>query len=358
MKASAIPLVLLAACRIGAVVAQAQIPTPTAAAQAPGKVEPQNHIEVTGQRDAVAQRRLSTAAKIIVTREEIEQYGDLSLADVIKRLPSVTVAGRPGRGGQIRLRGMGKGYTQILIDGERLPPGFAIDQLAPDQIERIEILRAPTAETGARAIAGTIDIILREPLRRRGDDLRLGLGSERGSLQPNASWTRNDVLGERGNYKLNLSLSHSDQRTDTQTATAYTDLGTGAVALQQHRLGRQHDLTASTQRVAAYLQDEWDPAPAWSAYAGLRWESIRTRSVSIGTPVSNTGRVLTPLAHAVWRFNAPARDQLRFSLTRSDRPPTLGNLSAVPRNYITGSTVLPSRQAQTVVSGSAPSAPA
>ncbi len=89
------------------------------------------------------------------------------------------------------MRGIGTGYTQILIDGERMPPGFAIDQPAPDQIERIEILRAPTAETGARAIAGTINIILREPLRQRGDDLRLGLGaelgSERGGLQPNAS---------------------------------------------------------------------------------------------------------------------------------------------------------------------------
>ena len=77
---------------------------------------------------------------------------------MLKRLPSVTIGGRPGRGGQIRMRGMGNGYTQILIDGDRIPRGFAIDQISPDQIERIEILRAPTAETGARAIAGTINI--------------------------------------------------------------------------------------------------------------------------------------------------------------------------------------------------------
>ncbi len=193
------------------------------------------------------------------------------------------------------------------------------------------------------------------------------------------------MLGERGTYNLNLSVSHSDQHTDTQADTVYTDLASGAVALQQRRVGRHHDLkssahltsrlqwqlgggdqfslvgglegegvqraensitqvngtptlvdfdgdlTASTQRLAAYLQDEWDPSAAWSAYAGLRWESIRTRSASIGKPVSNTGNVLTPLAHAVWRFSAPARDQLRFSLTRSYKPPTLANLTALPR---------------------------
>jgi iron complex outermembrane receptor protein len=44
---------------------------------------------------------------------------------------------------------MGGGFTQILIDGQRIPPGFSIEQLSPDQVERIEIYRAPTAETGA-----------------------------------------------------------------------------------------------------------------------------------------------------------------------------------------------------------------
>ena len=195
MKAAAFGLVLLGALRAGAAAAQEQPPAPEAAARPKTVPAPtaddDKRIQITGRRDAVEQRRLSTAAKIVIGRDEIEQFGDATLADVIKRMPSVTVGGRPGRGGQIRMRGMGNGYTQILIDGERMPPGFAIDQLAPDQIERIEIYRAPTAETGARAIAGTINIVLREPLRQRGDDLRLGLSSERGSWSPNASWTHN-----------------------------------------------------------------------------------------------------------------------------------------------------------------------
>ena len=61
----------------------------------------------------------------------------------------------PGRGGAPRMRGLGAGYTQILINGDPMPQGFALDQLSPSQIERIEVLRAPTAETGTRAIAGT-----------------------------------------------------------------------------------------------------------------------------------------------------------------------------------------------------------
>jgi iron complex outermembrane receptor protein len=67
------------------------------------------------------------------------------LGEVLKRLPGVTIQGTPGRGGAIRMRGLGSGYTQILLDGQRVPPGFSVDSLTPEQVEKIEILRAPTA---------------------------------------------------------------------------------------------------------------------------------------------------------------------------------------------------------------------
>jgi iron complex outermembrane receptor protein len=114
------------------------------------KTEQLETVNITGSRpDDVQERRQSTAAKIIVGRDEIDRFGDSTLGDVLKRLPGVTIQGRPGRGGAIRMRGLGNGYTQILLDGERVPPGFSLDSISPDQVERIEILRAPTAETGA-----------------------------------------------------------------------------------------------------------------------------------------------------------------------------------------------------------------
>lgn len=457
-----------------------------------------DRVEIRSRQDEVDQRRVSTASKIVVGREEIEQYGDDTLGEVLKRLPGVTIGGRTRRGGDIRLRGMGS-YTQILVDGERVPRGFSIDQISPEQIERIEIYRAPTAETGARAIAGTINIVLREPLRASSDDLRLALVAEGSRASPNATWTRNDVLGERGTYNLTLSAHRADHLTDTLTRTTHTDLASGGIDLLQERSSLQHSvrdslqvssrinwqlgageqfglqpfavvtqgrsetagalrqlagatpapyatseaggsggtrlgrlafhwrkplpqgtrlevrgnagayesdldsaideyspagaavldqrtrtklrdlswgttmklshlvaerhslvagleasgahrderastlvngvaalpdfdgtLNASVRRLAAYLQDEWDPSPAWSVSAGARWEGILTTSESIGAPARNRSSVLTPLLHAVWRFDAPKRDQLRLSLTRSYRAPTLQNLTALP----------------------------
>ncbi len=222
-------------------------PAPPPAAPPPPNPPPANQnadpkalpqVEITGQRNATTERRNSSASKIIIDRETIEQYGDSNLGDVLRRMPGVTQGGRPGRGGDIRMRGMGGGFTQILIDGERIPPGFSVEQITPEQVERIEILRAPTAETGARAIAGTINIILREPLRKLSDDIKAAVQFERGRASPNGSWSHTGVLGENGTYTFNVNAGRTDQLTDTRTATTYTNLADDALLLTRDNFNR------------------------------------------------------------------------------------------------------------------------
>src|SRR5438045_4089542 len=85
-------------------------PTPTPTPTPAGRQETEGQrlapVQITGGRaNDVEERRNSTTAKIIVGREEIDRFGDSTLGDVLKRLPGVTIQGRPGRGGAIRLRG-------------------------------------------------------------------------------------------------------------------------------------------------------------------------------------------------------------------------------------------------------------
>ncbi|MEX8496698.1 TonB-dependent receptor plug domain-containing protein [Leptothrix ochracea] len=186
--------------------------TPTPPAAATTTAPSLERVEITGTSRAsdTEERRQSTAAKIVVGREEIGRYGDSSVAEVLKRLPGVQIGGSPGRGGEIRMRGLGNGYTQILVNGERVPPGFSMDSLSPDQIERIEILRAPSAEFGARAIAGTINIVLREDVKQRLNTVTVGAGYENGRVQPGLSWTRADSA-HGFNYNVSASTFHSDR---------------------------------------------------------------------------------------------------------------------------------------------------
>ena len=193
------------------------VPAQTATATLP-------QVEVVGVSES-EERRRSTASKIIFGRDEIDRFGDSTVGEILKRLPGVTVSGRPGRGGAPNMRGLAGGYTQILIDGERAPRGFSLDDLSPDQIERIEILRAPTAETGSRAIGGTINIITRGGYSKRMNELRLGLGLENGHQQPTVAWTRNDTAG-RFNYNLSLSANRNERANDVTNLTQTQNLVT------------------------------------------------------------------------------------------------------------------------------------
>ena len=51
-------------------------------------------------------------------------YGDSLVSKILKRLPGVRSGGRTERGGGVRMRSMGGGYTQLLINGEHMPRGF------------------------------------------------------------------------------------------------------------------------------------------------------------------------------------------------------------------------------------------
>lgn len=470
----------------------ASAPTP-AVAPAPATAPALERVEITGGSSDTEARRQSTASKIVIGREEIERQGDSTVAEVLKRLPGVTIGGRPGRGGDIRMRGLGGGYTQILVNGERMPPGFALDTLSPEQIERIEIYRAPTAEHGAQAIAGTINLVLREDVKKRLNQVHLSAAQDGGQPQYGLAWTRADQIDQ---FSYNLSATVFDRRTleHTDTSSIRTLLSNGALQQEQrdlvenrshyrgvhlggrlqwklgqgeslslqpflmhsrsrnisstarttvapgsadstsridsdnnmsftlarlntqwltrladgsrldlkagghlarsrsdtlrlvdggtnsqdlstihshgltqtgkythlldsgHSLGlgwdleqnqRSEDRTGTqaatpldeqlqtrNRRAAFWAQDEWEFSPQWSAYAGLRWEGIWTRSIWNATAGSNSGSanhrssVWSPLLHSVWKLDPAGKDQIRASLTRSYRAPSTMQLAA------------------------------
>ena len=146
-------------------------------------------IVVTGTRDAQAARRDAATAKVIIGREEIEKYGEATVGDLLRRLPGVTVSGAPGSPGEVKMRGLSGAYTQILVDGERIGGhgrnrAGPIDLIPAEMIERIEIVRGGVAEFSAQAVAGTINIVLRDDAGRAQTRLRPGLSEVDSHVSP------------------------------------------------------------------------------------------------------------------------------------------------------------------------------
>lgn len=128
--------------------------TAIAAEAAPDAVVPATlpRVEITGAATG-DDGRDATASRVVVSRADIVRFGDSSVTDVLRRVHGITVVGAQGRASDIRMRGLGSGYTQILINGEPVPAGFSLESLSPGQIERIEISRVATVDVSAQAIA-------------------------------------------------------------------------------------------------------------------------------------------------------------------------------------------------------------
>ncbi|MFL6660467.1 MAG: TonB-dependent receptor plug domain-containing protein [Massilia sp.] len=214
-------------------------------------------VQVNGSRaNDTDLRRNATASKMVFGREELDRNGDSSIGEILKRLPGVTMGGPPGRGGGgVRMRGMGNGYTQMLVNGERPPAGFSLESLAPDQVERIEIMRGPVAEHSTQAIAGTINIVLREGYQQKDIQLKLTDSIEQGLHSPNVSLTAPGKLGALS-WLLNGTLAVNHGR-DAGTSTYQNIRPDGTLAQDQARTS-QGDSTNQLAFFAPRLSYRFD----------------------------------------------------------------------------------------------------
>ena len=209
-------MTLIAAALSAALSAHARQSAPAAPPAKPAGDKLQQ-VEIKGSVDAYNPRRDDTASKIVVTSEEILKYGDTNVMDVLKRVPGITVSGAAGRsGGEIRMRGLGSGYTQILINGERAPAGFSMDSLAPDVIERIEVLRAASAEFSTQSIAGTINIVLKKAIKNAQREIKAGFGAGDGFFNPTLNLQLSDKVGAMS-YSLSANAFHQQFERESPT---------------------------------------------------------------------------------------------------------------------------------------------
>ena len=226
-----LPRAAALAMLLGPLAATAQDGTPAGQAEPTSGPQPSvtQRVEIAARQGSTELRRAASVAKQIYGRDELDRFGDTNALDVLRRLPGVNV----GSGGP-RMRGLGAGYTQILINGDPAPQGFNLDQLSPAQIERIEVLRAPTADQSAQAVAGTINIILKDAPRRSQRTLRLGLAD--GTDRPMAN--TNLVIGEsKGPFALSLPLSLFEWDRESRTTTERQMAGTNGLLARSEQVG-------------------------------------------------------------------------------------------------------------------------
>lgn len=132
------------------------------------------------------------SAVSVISAEDILGSQEVSLSDLITRVPSVSVSRNGGLGGVTSsfIRGSASSRTLVLLDGVELNDlaapsgGFSFANTLSDNIERIEVLRGSQSTLyGSDAIGGVINIVSRtasEPFEARAMIEGGSLGTVRG----------------------------------------------------------------------------------------------------------------------------------------------------------------------------------
>lgn len=154
-----------------------------AAAEQPSQLE---EVVVTGFRGslqtAAAEKRANVNFTDSIFAEDIGKFPDLNLAESLQRVPGVQIQRDvSGEGASVAVRGLGRDFTQITLNGARIETasdsnldgvsqGRGLDLvLFPTELfRRLTVSKTPTARQVEGAVAANIDLRLARPFDDKG----------------------------------------------------------------------------------------------------------------------------------------------------------------------------------------------
>jgi TonB-dependent receptor len=160
--------------------------------------------------------------------EYFQRFEPNTVGDMLKRVPGVGFVGSDVMeydGAQ--LRGLGGGYTQVLINGKQVPGAgddrsFYVDRIPAEMVDHIEIKRSSSANRSGDAVAGAINIVLRDAYEFNGSYIRVGVNRwYDGEVNPTfGAVTSFEALGGRLLAGVNVQDRY---RAKTKRSDRYTD---------------------------------------------------------------------------------------------------------------------------------------
>lgn len=156
---------------------------------------------------------LETPASVsVVTRQQLEERGDISVMDAITRAPGYSNMAHPGNtSAALSVRGFTDTASVMrLYDGVRQYGGVGVSfPFDTWSVERIEVLRGPASVIyGEGAIGGVINVVPRKPTRGEiQNEVQFTLGTDN---TQRAAFGSGGALDDKWSYRFDISGGRSD----------------------------------------------------------------------------------------------------------------------------------------------------
>jgi len=134
---------------------------------------------------ALQQQRYSENLKTVVSTNA---FGAPSAnpGELLQRLSGVSVNAIAGEVNQVYIRGMNPGFSSLLVDGNPVAVsfgnfggdgrGYGINELGTGNLSQIELIKAPTPDQDANAIAGYINLVTKRSFDQVGRRIAVNAG--------------------------------------------------------------------------------------------------------------------------------------------------------------------------------------
>lgn len=124
--------------------------------------------QARGQVAAINQQLSSNTISNIVSKDRIQELPDVNAAESIGRLPGIAIQRSGGEANKVLIRGLSPKFSTITVNGVRIPSTGSDDRsvdlslVSSSMLDGIEVRKAITPDMDGDAIAGSVDLKLRE----------------------------------------------------------------------------------------------------------------------------------------------------------------------------------------------------
>jgi TonB-dependent receptor len=168
-----------------------------------------------GQARALTKQRQSENIRSIISDEQIEAFGDITITGALSRVSGM------GHGGA-NIRGVGAGASNITMDGQRMGAtggdrSVDLSTISADMVQELDIIKVITPDMDADALSGVINVSTRRPIGGARDmNVRLGGGFQNRYFQHAGAEQRVSLsYGDSPSDKFTFGVNLSYQRDPT-----------------------------------------------------------------------------------------------------------------------------------------------
>jgi TonB-dependent receptor len=154
-----------------------------------------------GQNAAINLQINSNSIVNILSKERIQELPDQNASETISRLPGISIQRSGGEGQKVIIRGLSPKYTQVTVNGVKIPSldeedrSIDLSSISSEMLAGVEVFKSYTADQDGDAVGGTVNFTMRSAPDVFSSQFKMQGGY-------------NNLQQDYGDYKFSASLSN------------------------------------------------------------------------------------------------------------------------------------------------------